>query len=84
MSRNGIPTQLNASLIREVRMIAQQFFRSRENTGFWNGYHGKTSATPEAPALKCARCVGLKRRGQTKVNDAITLFEGTALCEDHL
>lgn len=87
-SRNGIPNQLNASLIREVRMIAQQFFRSKENNTFWETYHGRTKAaapTPPTPPLKCARCVaqGKSRTGFTP-RDAITVFEGTAVCELHL
>lgn len=88
MSRNGIPNQLNASLIREVRMIAQQFFRSKENSTFWETYHGRTKAaapTPPTLHLKCARCFGLRKSKPDLIpKDAVTMFEGTAVCEDHI
>lgn len=85
MSRNSIPNQLNASLIREVRMIAQQFFRSKENSTFWENYHGKKK-TVVAPTMtwKCARCLAINRARPKDVNDAVTFFEGTAVCEQHL
>lgn len=87
MARNGIPNQLNASLIREVRMIAQQFFRSKENSTFWESYHGKAPAAKvqvQYSPLKCARCVGNRLKDPKDAKDAITIFEGTALCQDHI
>lgn len=87
MSRN-IPN-VNASLIREVRMIAQQFFRSKENSTFWESYHGKAPAAAaqvqvQYSPLKCARCVGNRLKNPKDAKDAITIFEGTALCQDHV
>lgn len=74
-------SNVNASLIRELRMIAQNFFRHKEDMSFW----GSRSSAPSAPAMKCARCLGTKKGNpQLRVNDAVTIFDGTALCEAHV
>lgn len=68
---------MNASLIREVRMIAQQFFQTKRDENFWSSRSPQPKAAP-ALVLKCARCPRGNRR------NAISLFEGTAVCEEHL
>lgn len=74
--RNAIPPIVSASLIHEFRMIATQFFRSRENMNFW-----QTRTTPKAaPALRCVFCLSVTPK---KAADAITIKNGQAICADH-
>lgn len=77
MPRNRNVPNVNASLIREVRMIAQQFFRSKDSQAFW-GRHAPTPP-PAAFRLKCSQCMETTSEPQT----AVTVYNGNALCEKH-
>jgi len=68
---------VNASLIREVRMIAQQFFRSRDNVAFWESWSPK----PRVAVLKCGFCI---RNMDGKQRDAVAVIEGYSVCTHHL
>lgn len=66
---------INASLIREARMIYQNIF-------------GRAPAGPKAksaslhfPTLKCGFCITVRKR---KPEDAITVVNGQACCHDHM
>lgn len=68
---------MNASLIREVRMIAQQFFQTKRDETFW----GSRSPAPKAaPALKCVVCL----RESSVARNAVTICNGNAVCQQHL
>lgn len=67
MSRGRVPN-VNASLIREARMLYQQFFAGRPNLTL------RTPATPKAPVLKCGfRCS----------QDALYVINGWSVCRLH-
>jgi len=60
---------VNASLIREARMIFQHLMQ-------------RSSGEPRVKKTQkqlCARCLGMKRD-----TPAVTMFEGTALCRSHI
>lgn len=61
---------VNASLIREVRMVAQQFFGHRQKPLF---------ETVQA-TLKCIFCL---KEGNLRPKDAITIADGQAVCSGH-
>lgn len=81
MSRN-VPN-VNASLIREVRMIAQQFFRSKSDASFWNSYSKVNSPKEKTHiiSLTCAPCI---RTGRGTPEPAITVTKGEAVCHIHM
>lgn len=66
---------VNASLIREVRMIINQFFRHKESETFW----GSRASKPQIAVLKCGVCMEFSNRPK----DAITVYDGTAMCQPH-
>jgi hypothetical protein len=66
---------VSASLIHEVRMIAENFFRQKTMQSMYSGKKEKNSS------LSCAVCM-LVRKGKAKA--AVTILEGTAVCADHL
>lgn len=74
--RSNVPN-VNASLIREIRMIAQQFFRHKDTEAFL----GSRSQKPSIAVLKCAPCLRANRK---KPHDAITIDNGRAVCEEHM
>lgn len=76
MSRK--PLYTNASLIREARMFAQNFFGAR---AAGNLYQSVREPQQKVPMLKCGRCMKLNEGGPAK--NAITIYEGTALCNAH-
>jgi hypothetical protein len=84
MSRTPDP-RLNASLIREGRMIfqqLQQIFGNRQprTTNFNDVMIAEAQAkAAKAPALKCCFCLD-----QGKHKDAITVAKGHAVCTQHL
>lgn len=81
MSRR-VPPHINASLIREMRMIAQQLFGGREDNYYaMRASEARAKAQAEAAKaqavmLKCGKCMEIT----SKPNDAITIYKGTALC----
>lgn len=68
---------INASLMHEIRMIAQQFLRSKESMSFWESR--KPKAKP-APTMQCLACL-LHR---DKVVPAVATHHGNSVCKDHL
>lgn len=72
--RSNIPN-VNASLIREVRMIVQQFFRHKESATFWESKPPR----PQVAVLKCSFCVDIRKRPL----DADTVINGYAVCPKH-
>jgi Tfp pilus assembly protein PilX len=94
MSRRTTP-QVNASLIREGRMIFQQLRQvfGESNNRIDNVYAmkaaqaqaeadiAKAKAQASAPALKCAVCLA---GDSTTVRDAVTIANGDAVCVTHL
>lgn len=76
------PIYQNASLLRELRMIAQVFTRSRENEAFW-GRNKSTSPIISAPRLWCVVCL---RNPATNLSPmpAVTISKGDAVCNQHL
>lgn len=69
--RSNVPN-VNASLIREVRMIAQQFFRHK------NFFEPRYQA-PKIPALKCCFCRDVKKKPQ----EATEVIQGYSVCPNH-
>lgn len=87
MTRKPDP-RLNASLIREGRMIFQQlqqvFGNHQPRTTSFNDVlieEAKAKAA-QAPTLKCAVC--LAAGTAEKANQAITIANGDAVCQQHL
>lgn len=74
------PIYQNASLLRELRMIAQVFTRSRENEAFW----GRNKAEPKAPTQRLW-CVVCLRNPGTNLSPmpAVTISKGDAVCNQH-
>ncbi|MFL6416774.1 MAG: hypothetical protein ACJ74Y_14015 [Bryobacteraceae bacterium] len=66
---------VSASLIHEVRMIAENFFRQKTMQSMYSGKKEKNSS------LSCAVCLHV-RKGKAKA--AITILDGYAVCADHL
>jgi hypothetical protein len=58
-------------------MIAEAEERARKA-------EAKAAAEAKAHTWKCARCVAVDRKSAESANDAITIFEGTAVCAVHL
>lgn len=71
----GTPVYINASLIREARMIYQNLFGGRAP-----GPQAK-SATMHFPTLKCGFCIVVRKK---RPEDAITVVNGHACCHDHM
>lgn len=71
---------VNASLIREFRMIAQQFFRSQETVSFWQSR--RTQNAEPTTALKCVTC--LRSNKQLKPRAAVAISDGQSVCMLHL
>lgn len=63
---------INASLIREARMIYQNIFG--------RGPAGNVRSE-SMPTLKCAFCIVIRKR---KPENAITTVNGQAVCHDHM
>lgn len=63
---------VNASLIREIRMIAQQLFRHKNLS--------KSEKTAPAPVLRCGECMKVTSR----LIPAVTIYNGTAVCLNHV
>lgn len=93
MSRRTTP-QVNASLIREGRMIFQQLqqifgsgsridnvYAMRAAQAASEAEIAKAKAQAQTPALKCAVCLG---GDSTTVRDAVTIANGDAVCVTHL
>lgn len=87
--------RLNASLIREGRMIFQQLSQLFGNTSKIDNVYAmraaqaqadadiaKAKAAAVAPALKC--CVCIAAGGTTTPKEAVTIAKGDALCVQHL
>lgn len=70
---------VNASLIRELRMIVNQFFRTKENINFDNSF--KRPEKTHVIALTCEPCL---RSAATTPEPAITVSKGFAVCHRHL
>lgn len=64
---------VNASLIREVRMIATRFFETRPSTP-------RLRSVPTLPSLLCNLCLHELRN---KPKDAVTIVNGQAVCMEH-
>jgi hypothetical protein len=64
------PSPVSASLIHEVRMVAQQFFTHRKAQNVFNG----------TPPLACLTCLQTRKKGK----DAVTIQDGNAVCADHI
>lgn len=76
------PIYQNASLIREVRMIAQQFFQTKRDEAFWGSFK-KPQSTPSTALLRCVFCI--KENASTTVTrPAVTIYNGNATCVQHL
>lgn len=78
------PIYTNASLLRELRLISQQFFQSRRDQAFWSNNPGpKARETQTQKRIWCAVCL---RNPSTKLspNLAITISRGDAVCDSHL
>lgn len=78
MSRSRYGYNVNASLLREVRMIFQHFFSSRESQAFWNSR--KPAAPKSSPPLQCVGCI---RERRSVVKNAIAVSQGNSVCEEH-
>lgn len=70
----GTPVYINASLIREARMIYQNIF------GRAPGPRGQ-SAAMHTSTLKCSFCINVRKK---RPDDAITVINGQAACHDHM
>lgn len=66
---------INASLIREARMIYQHLF------GRPPGQSKAQSASMHFPALKCGFCIVVRKK---RPEDALTIVNGQAVCHDHM
>lgn len=62
----------SASLIHEIRMIAQSFFRHRSDTSLF--------ARPKSAPLLCATCITLGYNEQP----AVAVKNGTSVCRNHI
>lgn len=80
MSRSGIPPQINASLIREARMIFKTFMAHRTTDRFNSANYGKQS-TPQVISLTCSFCLKSEKRVP---EPAITVTNGNAVCHLHM
>lgn len=81
MSSRRYGHNVNASLIRELRMIAQDFFytqRSNKNSIF---NPKRQAASQPTATLKCSFCLNVRKN---KPQDAVTVINGHAACDDHL
>lgn len=84
MSRK--PPNVNASLIREGRMIFQQLQQMFGGSGKVDNYYAMRAAEAQAkaqqktPALVCVFCFRLR----SKPMDAVTIANGQAVCGDHM
>jgi hypothetical protein len=95
MSRQFGNPRVNASLIREGRMIFQQLSqifgdRQPQRATSYNDVliekaraeaEVKKARALEVPALKCAVCLS---SNSTTVRDAVTIANGDAVCVTHL
>lgn len=70
MSRSNV----NASLIHELRMIIQTLAVSK-------GFHGTMPRKSKSTALKCIVC--LNRNVVDEPKDAIAILDGKSVCGDH-
>jgi hypothetical protein len=72
----GYSYQPSASLIHEIRMIAQSFFRHRTETSMF----GQRPAE-ESSVLLCVSCV---RNDAARPRKAVVIDNGSSLCKAHL
>ena len=90
MSRR-VPPKVNASLIREGRMIFNQLSQIFGNSDKVDNIYAMKAAQAKAEAdiakakhkpmmLRCARCIKLKN---TPIHEAVTIYNGNALCDSH-
>jgi hypothetical protein len=71
MPRNAYRTpNVNASLLHEFRMIAEQILQFRPKA---KSHHSS--------GLKCAFCITIRK---DKPNDALTVINGQSVCHDHM
>jgi hypothetical protein len=73
MSRTRVPN-VNASLLREIRMAYQLVFGKQE-------LKQSASARSESPMLKCCFCLNVRKN---EPSPAITVLNGQAVCHDHM
>lgn len=75
---------VNASLMHEIRMVAYELLRHRENLAFWQGKK-KSRPAAASTAIKCHTCVRNSRvSSNLPLRDAVTYHNGTALCAHHV
>lgn len=74
---------VNASLLHELRMFLQQFTGGRVDNYYAMRAAEAQAKAQKAPALKCARCIEVTI-DDSRLNDAITIYDGSALCKKHL
>jgi hypothetical protein len=76
MARNN---HVNASLIREVRMIAQQLLLARSMSGMTKA-NSKRQDLSHISSLKCIHCL---REGNPRPRNAIAVSNGDSICDNH-
>lgn len=67
---------VNASLIHEIRMVAQEFFHSREGRRVMRP---KYAEVVNNQPLECSFCLAIRKNA----NKANTIIDGYAVCFEH-
>lgn len=78
MTRRTVPAQINASLLRELRLIAQSFFISRSVERSSSNRH---MPSRQASTFKCVPCM---RNDPRTAKSAVAIEDGYSVCADHI
>lgn len=77
MSRHTIHPNINASLLRELRIIAQSLFVTRT----LNNSRERRMPSLKSTTFKCVPCM---RDNPRTVKDAVVIEDGYSVCPEHI
>lgn len=76
-SNYRVPPQINASLMRELRMVFKTFMAHRTT----DRYNANAYSKPQVISLTCALCLKSEKK---MPEPAITVMNGNAVCHLHM